>query len=54
MEVPNLKDMDKGNKFASPSKKKKKKVSKKRKRKRIYMNERQSEKINLGVFQLVI
>ena len=40
MEVPNLKDMDKGNKFASPSKKKKKKVSKKRKRKRIYMNER--------------
>ena len=55
MEVPNLKDMDKGNKFASPSKKeKKKKFSKKRKRKRIYMNERQSEKINLGVFQLVI
>ena len=40
MEVPNLKDMDKGNKFASPSKKKKKKFSKKRKRKRIYMNER--------------
>ena len=40
MEVSNLKDMDKGNKFASPSKKKKKKVSKKRKRKRIYMNER--------------
>ena len=53
MEVPNLKDMYKGNNFASPSKKKKK-VSKKRKRKRIYMNERQSEKINLGVFQLVI
>ena len=34
MEVPNLKDMDKGNKFASPSKKKKKKnLAKKEKEK---------------------
>ena len=33
MEVPNLKDMDKGNKFASPSKKKKKKIAKKEKEK---------------------
>ena len=28
MEVPNLRDMDKGNKFASPSKKEKKKKKK--------------------------
>ena len=40
MEVPNLTDMDKGNKFTSPSKKKKKLGKKKRKRKRIYMRER--------------
>ena len=40
MEVPNLTDMDKGNKFTSPSKKKKKVRKKKRKRKRIYMRER--------------
>ena len=34
MEVPNLKDMDKGNKFASPSKKKKKKSQQKKKKKK--------------------
>ena len=41
MEVPNLTDMDKGNKFTSPSKKKK--VRKKKKKKKKNLHEREIE-----------
>ena len=43
MEVPNLTDMDKGNKFTSPSKKKKKKLGKKKKKKKKNLHEREIE-----------
>ena len=42
MEVPNLTDMDKGNKFTSPSKKKKKSQEKKKKKKK-NLHEREIE-----------